>query len=73
MTPSVLTIDKLSPDIAGLPLRNMYVAFFASFNAKLNMNVRGNVSRSHAIVTGVRSNSLTVALFTRLNFKSLRV
>ena len=27
----------------------MYVALFASFNAKLNKNVLGNVSRSHAI------------------------
>ena len=44
-----MVIGKLSPDIAGLPLGNMYVAFFASFNAKLNKNVLGNVIRSHAI------------------------
>jgi len=46
---SLLTVGKLSPDISGLPLGNMYVEFFANFNAKLNKNVLGNVSRSHAI------------------------
>eukprot|EP00579_Thalassiosira_antarctica_P019658 CAMPEP_0201963900 /NCGR_PEP_ID=MMETSP0904-20121228/9678_1 /ASSEMBLY_ACC=CAM_ASM_000553 /TAXON_ID=420261 /ORGANISM="Thalassiosira antarctica, Strain CCMP982" /LENGTH=364 /DNA_ID=CAMNT_0048510641 /DNA_START=6 /DNA_END=1096 /DNA_ORIENTATION=- len=50
---SLLTVGKLSgklsPEILGLPLGNMYVDFFANFNAKLNKNVLGNVSRSHAI------------------------
>ena len=45
----VLKVGKLSPDMAGLPLGNIYVAFFASFNAKLNKNVLDNVIRSDAI------------------------
>eukprot|EP00581_Thalassiosira_minuscula_P003178 CAMPEP_0183749232 /NCGR_PEP_ID=MMETSP0737-20130205/68182_1 /TAXON_ID=385413 /ORGANISM="Thalassiosira miniscula, Strain CCMP1093" /LENGTH=648 /DNA_ID=CAMNT_0025984985 /DNA_START=1281 /DNA_END=3224 /DNA_ORIENTATION=+ len=46
---SLLTVGKLSPDVSGLPLGNMYVEFFANFNARLNKNVLGSVTRSHAI------------------------
>ena len=49
----------------------MYAAFSDAFNAKLNKNVPGNVSRSHAIDGSKYSLFVTVDLFTRLDFQFL--
>lgn len=46
---SLMTIGKLSPDVSGLPLGNMYVEFYANFLSRLNRKVLPKVSRHHAI------------------------